>query len=96
MVMADGKILPCCEVWDQESAFGDLLKESFDDIWYGRKYLDARSRALNEKYTPLTQFVCLRCHNYGFTPSLKDKLHLLQAIYRKSLRQWLERNVLKR
>lgn len=96
MVMADGKILPCCEVWDQESAFGDLLKESFDDIWYGQKYRDARARALNGMHTPLTQSVCFRCHNYGSTPSLHDKLHLLQAIYRKCLRQWLARNMLKR
>lgn len=86
MVMADGKILPCCEVWDQESAFGDLLKESFDDIWYGQKYFDARSRALNTKNIPQVPSVCFRCNNFGTKPSMRDKLHLLQAIYRKYLR----------
>jgi MoaA/NifB/PqqE/SkfB family radical SAM enzyme len=86
IVMADGKVLPCCEVWDQESAFGDLLNESFDDIWYGRKYLDARSRVLNRRYTPQIQSVCFRCNNFGTTPSLIDKFRLLQLIFRKSLR----------
>lgn len=94
MVMADGKILPCCEAWDQESAFGDLLKESFDDIWYGRKYLDSRSRVLNKKHTPQVQSICFRCNNFGISPSLKDKLSLLQLVYRKCLRRWWQRAVL--
>jgi len=95
MVMADGKILPCCEVWDQESAFGDLLKESFDDIWYGRKYLDARSRALNRKQTSQIQSVCFRCNNFGTAPSLKDKLRLLMVIYGRSIRNWGKRSLVK-
>jgi len=93
MVMADGKILPCCEVWDQESAFGDLLKESFDDIWYGPKYLDARSRALNKKNPPQIQSVCFRCNNFGTTPSLTDKLRLLQLVFRKGLRHWWQKTL---
>ncbi|NTW88692.1 MAG: radical SAM protein [Desulfobulbaceae bacterium] len=94
MVMADGKILPCCEVWDQESAFGDLLKESFDDIWYGRKYLDARSRALNKKHSSQIQSVCFRCNNFGTTPSIIDKLRLLQLVFRKGLRHWWQKTSL--
>jgi MoaA/NifB/PqqE/SkfB family radical SAM enzyme len=91
VVMADGKILPCCEVWERESAFGDLLKESFDNIWYGRKYLDARLRALNIHNTPKIHSVCFICNNFNSKPSLKDKLLLLQTIYRKSLRSWWQR-----
>ena len=91
MVMADGKILPCCEVWDQKSAFGDLLKESFDEIWYGRKYLNARSRALNKNYTPQIQSVCFRCNNFNSKPSLKHKLRLLQLVFRKVLHHWWQK-----
>ena len=94
MVMADGKILPCCEVWDQESAFGNILKESFDDIWYGRKYFDARSRALNKSHPPQTQFVCSRCNNFGSSSSIMDKLRLLLIVYRKGLRHWWQKNSL--
>jgi len=93
MVMADGKILPCCEVWGQESAFGDLLKESFDDIWYGRKYLDARLRALNKQKPPQIQSVCFRCNNFGTTPSLIDKLRLLQLVFRKGFRHWWQKTL---
>lgn len=93
MVMADGKTLPCCEVWDEESAFGDLLQESFDDIWYGRKYLDARSRALNKKNASQIKSVCFRCNNFGTTPSLTDKLYLLQLVFRKGLRHWWQKTL---
>lgn len=91
MVTADGKILPCCESWDPESAFGDLTTQRFDDIWYGRKYMDARARVLNKNSPPLIQSVCFRCNNFGTTPSLQDKLHLLLAVYRKCLRHWWQK-----
>lgn len=93
MVMADGKILPCCEVWDQESAFGDLLTQSFDDIWYGQKYFDARSRVLNTKSIPQIESVCFRCNNFETTPSLKKKFRLLLTVYRKRLRKWWQQSV---
>lgn len=91
IVMANGKILPCCEAWDEDSAFGDLLTESFDDIWYSRKYLDARSRVLNKNYIPQVQSVCFGCNNFGTTPSLKDKLRLLLIVYKKRLRHWWQK-----
>jgi MoaA/NifB/PqqE/SkfB family radical SAM enzyme len=94
IVMADGTILPCCEAWDKDSGFGNLLTLSFDEIWYGRKYLDARSRVLNKINIPQTQSVCFRCNNFNPSPSLRDKLHLLQTIYRKRLRKWWQQTVL--
>lgn len=93
MVMADGNILPCCEVWSPENAFGDLLTQSFDDIWYGRKYLDARSRALNRHNDSQIQSVCSTCNNFGTTPSLRDKLLLVRKIYGKCFRRWWQRAV---
>jgi len=85
IVLADGKILPCCEAREKESAFGDLLTQSFDDIWSGRKYLDARLRALNIKNTTEGQSVCFRCNNFSTTPSVKDKLRLLATVSRNYL-----------
>lgn len=93
IVMADGTILPCCEVWEKESGFGDLLTQSFDDIWYGQKYIDARSRVLNKNFTPQIQSVCFGCNNFETVPSLKDKLRLLKTIYRKRLRRWWQQTV---
>jgi MoaA/NifB/PqqE/SkfB family radical SAM enzyme len=86
VVTASGKILPCCEVWDDSSIFGDLLTDSFDDIWYGRKYLDARSLFLKSGIKPQFQSVCFRCQNYCTTPSLKEKIKLLIAVYRRAIR----------
>lgn len=90
IVLADGKILPCCEAREKASAFGDLLTQSFEDIWFGRKYHDARLRALNIKNTPDEQSVCFRCNNFSTTPSIKEKLRLLATVYRSLflLRQW--------
>lgn len=87
VVTADGAVLPCCEAREKASAFGNLLNESFDSIWYGPKYLDARSRALNNKTVPLTLSVCFRCNNFGMKPSLREKLRLLLLVYRKALHQ---------
>jgi MoaA/NifB/PqqE/SkfB family radical SAM enzyme len=85
IVTVDGKVMPCCMVWDHNNAFGDLLTDSFDEIWYSRKYLDARSRFLIEDHRPQIQSICFRCNNFGITPSFRDKLKLLLAVYRKSL-----------
>lgn len=87
IVLADGKILPCCEAREKASAFGDLLTQSFDTIWFGRKYRDARLRALNSKNSPEEQSVCFSCNNFSTTPSLHDKIRLLLAVYRNFLRQ---------
>ena len=85
IVTVDGKVMPCCMVWDHDNIFGDLLKDSFDDIWYSQKYLDARSRFLIEDYRPQLQSICYRCNNFGTTSSLSDKLNLLLVVYRKRI-----------
>ena len=89
VVTAEGKILPCCEVWDKSSVFGDLMTESFEDIWYNQKYLDARSRFLKNDFRPQVQSVCFRCNNFYATPALKDKLKLVIAVFRKNIRYWV-------
>ena len=85
IVLVDGKVMPCCMVWDHNNIFGDLLSDSFDEIWYSQKYLDARSLFLIEDYRPQIQSICYRCNNFGATPSLRDKLNLLLVVYRKSI-----------
>jgi MoaA/NifB/PqqE/SkfB family radical SAM enzyme len=86
VVTAEGKVLPCCEVWDNNNDFGNLLTCSFDDVWYSRKYLEARSRFLKEDFTPQVQSICFRCNNFSTAPSLRDKLNLLMSVYRKNIR----------
>ena len=95
IVTVDGKVMPCCMVWDHNNVFGDLLADSFDDIWYSRKYLDARARFLIEDHRPQIQSICYRCSNFGTTPSFRDKLKLLLAVYRKSLGFWVKKRLMK-
>jgi len=95
IVTVDGKVMPCCMVWDHGNGFGDLLADSFDDIWYSRKYLDARSRFLIEDYRPQIQSICFSCNNFGTTPSLRYKLNLLLVVYRKSLSLRLKKCLVK-
>jgi radical SAM protein with 4Fe4S-binding SPASM domain len=88
VVMADGRIVPCCEIWDKENAFGNLLTQSFDEIWYGQTYIDARSRALNLNFSPQIKSVCFGCNRFEIRPSLIDKLRLVQFVFRKPVRKW--------
>lgn len=86
VIMADGSVLPCCEAREKGSAFGNLLEESFDAIWYGPAYRAARLLAMNGRPVPPVQSVCSRCHNFGTTPSVREKLRLLVRVYGKALR----------
>ena len=88
VVTAHGKVMPCCLTWDPVNVFGDLLAETFDEIWYGKKYLDARSRFLKKDHLAQMDTVCYRCNNFSVTPSLRDKFGLLVDVYRKSVGHW--------
>lgn len=85
VIMADGSVLPCCEAREKGSAFGNLLEESFEAIWYGPAYRAARLRAVTGSSAPGVQTVCSRCHNFGTTPAVREKLRLLARVYGKAL-----------
>lgn len=88
VVTVDAKVLPCCETWSAESVFGDLKTHSFKEIWFNRKYTDSRRRALNLEQRPERPTVCFKCKNYGTVPSIRDKVNLLVAIYRRRFSHW--------
>jgi MoaA/NifB/PqqE/SkfB family radical SAM enzyme len=81
VIAAEGKVLPCCESWDRNSVFGNLLTESFETVWNNQKYLDSRARFLQKDFIPKVQTVCCKCNNFGATYSLREKLKLLINIY---------------
>lgn len=47
-IAVDGRVLPCCGAWDKNSVFGNLLTDSFEDIWFGDKYVSSRLRFFAE------------------------------------------------
>lgn len=65
VINPDGKIFPCCFLTDKNDVFGDLLKNSIEDIWNNNKYLYSRSFFVKEKYTGLkVRTVCAKCNNF--------------------------------
>ncbi len=58
-----GKVFPCCELSDQNYAFGDLSKASLIDIWNNDIYQYSRS-LFDQKKSHEIQTICADCHNY--------------------------------
>ena len=51
MINWDGSVLPCCAVYSEKYAFGNILKNSFAEIWNnemyvapGKKYLGLKTK----------------------------------------------------
>lgn len=58
----DGKITPCCWVTSSNNVWGDLNKESFEEIWYGDKYKYSRSLFNNLEYKgSVNNSICTKC-----------------------------------
>ena len=70
VINIDGSLFPCCLTTDQKNAFGNLLLEDFQDIWYNDKYLSARSIFVNGKHddrmVKTVCHVCPKARNYIF------------------------------
>ncbi len=65
IISPSGKVFPCCHVIDENSAFGDVSKESFQSIWHNEKYRYSRSLFAVRKYEgPAVSTVCATCGNY--------------------------------
>lgn len=65
VVNPDGKVTPCCWVTSKENVWGDLTKESFEEIWYNEKYQYSRSLFNNLEYTGnIKETVCTKCDIY--------------------------------
>jgi radical SAM protein with 4Fe4S-binding SPASM domain len=43
VVNPDGKVVPCCWVTSKENVWGDLTRESFEEIWHNDQYRYSRS-----------------------------------------------------
>jgi radical SAM protein with 4Fe4S-binding SPASM domain len=60
----DGSVLPCCAVYGERYAFGNVFKDPFAIIWNNRSYRLARKEVLNRiKESPT---ICHVCKENGF------------------------------
>jgi radical SAM protein with 4Fe4S-binding SPASM domain len=65
VVNPDGKVCPCCWATDRENVFGDMLTDSFEDVWNNEKYLKSRLLFLKKGIHTGVQTVCCNCNNFN-------------------------------
>ncbi|MCF6149715.1 MAG: radical SAM protein [Candidatus Kuenenia sp.] len=63
----DGTVLPCCAVYSETFAFGNIQKESFAQIWNNEMYISARKEILGKKNKKNT--ICHICKSTGYLHS---------------------------
>ncbi len=64
MINWDGNVLPCCAVYSEKYAFGNILENSFAEIWNNEMYVSARKEILGRKNTRHT--ICHTCKRSGY------------------------------
>ncbi|MDO8137419.1 MAG: radical SAM protein [Candidatus Brocadiales bacterium] len=60
----DGSVLPCCAVYSERYAFGNILEKPFKEIWNGELYQAARREVLSQENGTWT--ICRVCKRTGF------------------------------
>lgn len=60
----DGSVLPCCAVYGERYAFGNIFEESFVSIWNNKKYRLARKEV--QKIIEKSPTICHTCKENGF------------------------------
>ena len=60
----DGAVLPCCAVYGEKYAFGNVFRESFVSIWNNDKYRRARKEVQDKIRNSHT--ICHTCKEHGF------------------------------
>ena len=64
MINWDGSVLPCCHIYGEQYAFGNIFKQKFFSIWNNEKYVLARKEILNKIEKSPT--ICHTCKKNGF------------------------------
>lgn len=64
MINWDGSVLPCCAVYSEKYAFGNILENSFEQIWNNEMYVAARKEILGMKNDKQT--ICHICKSSGY------------------------------
>lgn len=64
MINWDGSVLPCCAVYSERYAFGNILENSFTEIWNNEMYVAARKEILGVKNDKET--ICHICKRSGY------------------------------
>jgi len=60
----DGRVIPCCAVYNEKFAFGNVHENSFRQIWNNDMYVAARKEILGIKNDKKT--ICRTCKSTGY------------------------------
>lgn len=61
-ILSNGKVVPCCRVFDWSYSYGNIFKEELKDIWGGKKHLKLIKDMLEGKYKILP---CKNCKEWN-------------------------------
>ncbi|MEW6359778.1 MAG: radical SAM protein [Planctomycetota bacterium] len=61
----NGDVFPCCSIYDDEFAFGNMLERDFRRIWNGRAFREARRIVSRRGMREKSGNVCSYCHRYN-------------------------------
>jgi radical SAM protein with 4Fe4S-binding SPASM domain len=57
VILCDGSVVPCCFDKDGEYVMGNLLTQSFEEIWRGSHYMEFRKQTMRRRAYP----ICNNC-----------------------------------
>ncbi|MCX6348071.1 MAG: SPASM domain-containing protein [Candidatus Aureabacteria bacterium] len=61
LIKADGSVSPCC---GRRPIFGDIAKESLDEIWNNESFVESRKAVVDPNYRPKVPTPCGTCSFY--------------------------------
>jgi radical SAM protein with 4Fe4S-binding SPASM domain len=80
-ILWDGRIVPCCFDYDAKLVFGDLNKQTLEEIWNSKAMQKFREQNINDSFPE--GHLCKNCREReGFPPS---KLYPINLIWRRRL-----------
>lgn len=79
MVELNGNVFSCCHAYTQQYYFGNVFKNSFNQIWNGKKWNNLRKDILQDNYTHCHLDLCYGLEKWCFI----DKKDIKQLKYPK-------------
>lgn len=64
VVLADGRVVPCCADYNGEEVIGDIKKQSLEQIWNGGRFREFRENFVRASFEK--DSLCRRCGAYPF------------------------------
>lgn len=81
----NGNVFSCCPDYTGSYILGNILKESFDDIWYGKKFSNLRKNVINGIYKKCNLEYCYNIETPFFKIRNQENLITEIPLYPKNV-----------